>query len=170
MTRDAKGDGKTRLDRMFSRNNPPESALVSQATPHKVGLLVMSFLGGLVGLVLKGATSKSVDAAFVSVPAFLFYLALTLPAGVALLGVWKRGIDGLFLERVGLIGLTFTCVAYTVAVVGASGYGGITASIFFVAFAVANMFHINAINRELLRLRRTLRNWDDAHMEWGGSK
>lgn len=160
---------QTRLDKLFGRKEPDEAALLPQSSPHLVALLLMSFFGGLIGLALPGGTSKSVDAAFVSLPAFLFYLALVLPAGLALLGLWKRDLDGLFFERVGLLGLTFVCIAYTVAVVGASGYGGIMASIFFIAFAVANVFRVNDINRELLRLRKTLHEWP-ADEPWGGGR
>lgn len=150
----------TRLDKWASRNEPlPMNLhLAPGAAPHKVALLSLAFFGGLAGLILASARSSAVANAFTTVPAFLFYAGFTLSSGIALLGVWKRGLDGMFIERIGLIGITFICAAYTVAVILASGPRGLFASLFFVAFAVANVARINIINRDVLRVRRALGN------------
>lgn len=154
----------TRLDRLVSRNPtwPDNLRLAPGAAPHKVALLALAFFGGIAGLVLNTARSTAVTSAFTAVPGFVFYLGFALTSGVALYGVWKRGLDGLFIERAGLVGISSICAAYTVAVILSAGGRGLFASLFFVAFVVANIARINIINRDVLRVRRELAAMPDS--------
>lgn len=152
------GSSMTRLDK-WAKRNPPwpvELHLSPGAAPHKVALLALAFVGGLAGLILAGTRSTAVTSAFTNTPAYLFYAGFALSSGIALAGLWKRGLDGMFIERIGLIGITFICTAYTIAVVLSAGPRGLFASLFFVAFAVANIARINVINRDVLRVRNAL--------------
>lgn len=148
------------IEELFHRDPPwpPQLHVWPQNAPHKMAMLWLSVVGGILGLVVpNGGTSPAVRAAFVILPDALFYACMTLGAGLALLGVWRRGLLGLGVERLGLILHSVSCLAYVVAVVGASGVQGFMASLFFLALVMGNVSRIRLITKDLDRVTRLIR-------------
>jgi hypothetical protein len=88
----------------------------SGRNPFEVWLLVACVAAGVVGLVAPDASSAIAK----SLPHWeltCWYAGLTFGGLVSLVGVFSKGVNSLFIERVGMVVLTCLTLAYSVSII-----------------------------------------------------
>lgn len=120
--------------------------------PHEVGLLIIMFLLGSIGLLF---FSKLANAPVKSLPypfGHVLFAGLILGSGVTLGGVFWRNIAGALAERIGLFSLTLHAAAYTYAIIAVSGLRGVNLVGFMVYIIGANIWRMRQIGREIKQM------------------
>jgi hypothetical protein len=117
--------------------------------PHEVALLFAAFLGGACGLLLFSTLASTTVRALPVPFGHVLYAGLAVGSGVALVGVFLRGMRGARTESIGLWFMSGHCVAYAVGIFVASGARGSLVAGFMVALAVANLIRAVQIGSEI---------------------
>lgn len=117
--------------------------------PHKTFLLIVSLIGGVIGMFYPGLIATSINQSFPPGFQITWFGGLAVTSAVALYGVFRRSLVGLLYERVALLTQTLLLVAYMVAVIGANGERGVGASLFYVGYAAANVYRAWIITHTL---------------------
>lgn len=94
-------------------------------SPFEIGLLVMFVVLSVVGVLFFDYAATNTVRALGPVLGRLLYIGTAIAAGVALVGVFRRGVPGLVVERIGLASLACWTVANGIAVFIAAGRHGI---------------------------------------------
>jgi hypothetical protein len=137
--------------------------------PFQVVVMFSGVLSGAAGLIF-GAQSNVVVRAFPGYLTYGWYLSLTVWSAVVLAAAVMepgtrlvRDVVGrekiefrLELERAGLYGFGFSCMAYGVAAVTLAGLPGLTAALFVGLFGLAALIRVREIHVDLNKLRRAL--------------
>jgi hypothetical protein len=117
--------------------------------PHKTFLLVVSLIGGVIGMFYPGLIATSINQSFPPGFQITWFGGLAVTSAVALYGVFRRSLVGLLYERVALLAQTLLLIAYMVAILGVNGDRGVGASLFYVGYATANLYRAWIITHTL---------------------
>lgn len=120
---------------------PPRGLTSSTAvSPHKMFLLVVTLLVGVIGVFYPTAIAASINDLFPWPFGMLWFAGVAVTAAVALYGVALRSLVGLLWERVALLALTLLLVAFMVSLIGLAGGRAIGTSLFYGGYAAANIY------------------------------
>ncbi len=118
--------------------------------PHEVLVCVTALLIGGSGLALNGTSiSRALNETFQPQLRMAYFIGLVLSALVALYGIWKHGIEGLLIERVGMGVQACLFLAYAVAILVLNGVAGLAYALIPFCFTVANVVRAWQIGRDL---------------------
>jgi uncharacterized membrane protein len=129
---------------------PPRDLNTSVAiAPHKTFLLIVSLVGGLIGMIYPQAIATSIAASIPAPFQVSWFGGLAVTSALALYGVYLASVAGLLWERVALLVQAVLLLAYLVAVVGFNGAHGVGAGLFYVGYAAANLYRAWIITHTL---------------------
>lgn len=126
---------------------PRTLTVATIASPHKVFLLVVCALGGIIGLFSPSSISSSIDAAIPGPLYVVWFGGLAVTSILGLYGTMKGTLRGLLWERVALLTQAVLLVAFAVAIVGANGHYGLGSLLFYGGFAAANVYRAWILTR-----------------------
>lgn len=90
--------------------------LDARRQPHEIFLLLLTVMSGMVGL-LNGVRAEDFAAEFPPWLQACWFGGLIFGSVVALVGAAMSGIRGLFVERAGLVVLTFLCLSFGISAI-----------------------------------------------------
>lgn len=117
--------------------------------PHKIYLLVICVLGGMIAITIPHQFADSVATTLPLWAYNLWALSLTISAGLALYGSLAGGATGALMERLGLTVLTGVCVVWGLAITLIFTTKGLGTVLFYSGFAAANIARIRVINHDI---------------------
>jgi hypothetical protein len=131
--------------------------------PHEVFILVLSIVIGCIGAVIPDQVGNAISSVLHGWPIHLYYAGLALFAAVTLLGVFSPKIEGLLVERAGLIVVGLYYAAFAVAVFAYAGAGGAMGTLLPIGYMVANGARVWQIHTDLALLKSYLADHPDDH-------
>lgn len=126
--------------------------------PYEVAVLVMSVVLGIVGTFVPEGISGAIDAEFNTFWSRTYWAALTLFATITLVGIHRRRVEGLLIERGGLTVMAALFGTYVYAAVATNGLAGIAASALPLSFVIASLARCWQIRDDLRLLTSYLRD------------
>lgn len=117
--------------------------------PHEVALLIAAAFGGVCGLLFFSTLASTTVRALPIPFGHVLYAGLAVGAGIALAGVFSKGLWGARTECIGLWFMSGHCAAYAVGIFAAAGPGGSLIIGFMVAFGAANLIRAVQIGNEI---------------------
>ncbi|WP_410644483.1 hypothetical protein [Amycolatopsis sp. lyj-346] len=121
-------------------------------SPFQVGVLLALFLISIMSALFFPDVATSTARELGAGLGRLMYGGTAVAAGVALAGIWRPGVNGLLVERVGLISMAFWVLGYGVAVFINSGARGVQFGGYMLAVAVMASWRAWQIGREAREL------------------
>lgn len=126
--------------------------------PYEVAVLAVSIATGIVGLAVPEGISGAIDAEFNTFWSRTYWAAMVLFASITLVGIYRRRIEGLLIERGGLTVLAALFGTYCYAAVATNGLAGIAASALPLSFVIASLARCYQIRDDLRLLTSYLRD------------
>lgn len=120
--------------------------------PHEVALLIGCLLFGLAGTIAFDAVAVTSLRALPEAFGQVFFVLLAVGAAVPLVGIFKPGLEGPLIERIGLWVLTIQNVFFAAAVAVTSWPRGFGFIVMMTMLAVANVVRALQIPRQLRRI------------------
>ncbi|NBH01929.1 hypothetical protein [Amycolatopsis sp. SID8362] len=121
-------------------------------SPFQIGVLLALLVISAASAVFFDQVATSTARELGSTLGRLMYGGTALGAGVALVGVWRSGITGLLVERVGLISMACWVTGYGIAVLINSGARGVQFGGYMTAVALMCLWRAWQIGREAREL------------------
>lgn len=124
--------------------------------PHEIAILSASAIIGILGILFPENISNSVTHVLPWPWALIFWGVLASFAFVTLWGVFNSKIEGLLVERAGLIVVTIMYGIFIYCVLSYAGIGGAVSAILPGAYLVGNIARCIQIRRDLVLLKSYL--------------
>lgn len=119
----------------------------SGRNPFEVAILLACVMFGLTGLFAYDEVATNSLRAFPELWGKVFLGSLVVGAGVALVGIARSNLVGLFQERSGLVVLIGACSSYALWALGANGPRGIGFALLMFSIAGASAARIREIHK-----------------------
>lgn len=119
-------------------------------------MCVTAFLIGTSGLVLTTSISPAIDAAFPDSLENFYFAGLVLSSVITMAGILRYRVEGLLLERIGLVVQTCFFAAYAVAILANRGIEALAFALIPMCFSVANLVRVGQIRTDLAHLTAAL--------------
>lgn len=146
------------IDRRLAapRPRPRLTVIRTGRSPHEVLVCAVAFLIGASGLVTTTSISPAIDAAFPDSFEDVYFAGLVLSSLLTLAGlVWHR-VEGLLLERIGLLVQACFFAAYGIAILSSRGLEALAFALIPICFTVANLGRAWQIRTDLAGLPAVL--------------
>ena len=125
--------------------------------PHELLILVAVAAIGVLGVIVPASSNPAIYEVFGQVGGRLYFAGMAGWALVTVGGIWHGKIEGLLVERVGLVVTALFFLGYGTAIVASNGMPGIFSTVLPICLTVANAIRIWQIKTDLARLRAALR-------------
>lgn len=125
-------------------------------SPHEILVCVTAFLIGASGLVAPTSISPAIDAAFPDSFEDLYFAGLVLSSALTLVGIMRYRVEGLLLERVGLVVQACFFAAYGIAIMSSRGLEALAFALIPVCFTIANIARVWQIRTDLANIPAAL--------------
>lgn len=125
--------------------------LRSGRSPFELYLLAACVLSGLSGLIAPSSLSLAVAQLLPTWVVTAWCAGLVIGGSISILGVLRRGLQSLLIERVGLIALTGLTLLYSVSIVTLAGPRATFAALFVAAFGAACVARFWQIGKDLTK-------------------
>lgn len=125
-------------------------------SPHEILVCITALLIGGSGLVLPTSISPAIDEAFPDSLDNVYFAGLVLSSILTLLGIMWYRVEGLLLERIGLVVQACLFASYGIAILSSRGLEALAFALIPVCFTVANLVRAWQIRADLANLPAVL--------------
>jgi predicted lysophospholipase L1 biosynthesis ABC-type transport system permease subunit len=126
--------------------------------PHEILVVFASSVLGLAGSIAPHRISIAIHSEFAYPWAMVFWMMMAIFSLITLYGILNHRVEGMLIERAGLIVLSALYGMYVFAVLSYAGWMGVASTVLPLAFAIGNLSRCWQIRTDLALLTSYLRD------------